>query len=307
MLFRNLTLFRFPPDPSLPAELEKALPAHARRPVAPLAMSSRGWVSPYGRDSEVLQHGLASLRYLVLGSEDRLLPPAVVNEAVAEKVATLSAERGRAPGARERKRVRDEVLLDLMPRAFVRPSRLAGYLDAARGWLVIDSASRKAAEAFVSHLRDTLGSFAAVPLDPAEAPRAQFTGWMRDGDLPKSWQLGEECELRDPVDRGAVVKCRRQDLAADEVREHLKAGKQVSQLEFVFDQRVAFVLDEALVLRKLRFLDTVTAELEGTDRESQAAELDARFAVMSLTLAPLFDALDGVFKLAPADVRAGAA
>jgi len=74
-------------------------------------------------------------------------------------------------------------------------------------------------------------------------------------------------------------------------------------LEFAFDDHVVFVLDELLVLRKLRFLDTVTAELENTDRDSVAAEIDARFAVMALTLAPLFEALERVFKLAAADAR----
>ncbi|MEO6066335.1 MAG: recombination-associated protein RdgC [Lysobacterales bacterium] len=303
MLFRNLTLFRFVPDPGLAAALETALPAHRLKPVAPLTMASRGWVSPYGRDSDVLSHALGNSRLLALGGEDRLLPPAVVNEAVALKVAALAADRGRPPGARDRKRLREDVLHDLMPRAFVRPSRLAGYLDLDRGWLAIDSASRKTAEGFVAALRETLGSFAAVPLDAGESPRASMTAWLRDGNLPKLWQLGEECELKDPVDRGAVVKCRRQELAADEVRAHLKSGKQATMLEFAFDDHVVFVLDELLVLRKLRFLDTVTAELESADRDSVATEIDARFAVMSLTLAPLFEALEVVFKLAAADAR----
>ena len=303
MLFRNLSLFRFVPDTGLSEALESALPDHTLKPVAPLTMASRGWVSPFGRDAEALSHAQGAYRLLVLGGEERLLPPAVVNEAVAIKVAALAAQRGRPPGARDRKRLREDVLHDLMPRAFVRPTRLAGYLDLDRGWLAIDSASRKNAEGFVAALRETLGSFAAVPLDAGESPRAVMTGWLRDGGLPKSWHLGEECELKDPVDRGAVVKCRRQDLAADEVREHLKSGKQATMLEFAFEDHVAFVLDEQLVLRKLRFLDAVTAELENSDRDSAAAELDARLAVMTLTLAPLLESLDRVFKLAAPDAR----
>ena len=43
-------------------------------------------------------------------------------------------------------------------------------------------------------------------------------------DLPKGFVLGDECELRDPVDSGAIVKCRRQELDSDEVREHLSKG-----------------------------------------------------------------------------------
>ena len=66
--------------------------------------------------------------------------------------------------------------------------------------------------------------------------------------------LGDECELRDPAEAGAVVRCRRQDLESDEVREHLKSGKQVFQLGLEYDERVSFVLGEDLTVRKLRFV-----------------------------------------------------
>lgn len=298
MLFRNLTLFRFVPDATLAESLDAALGEHVLKPVPPLAMFSRGWVSPYGRGAEALALAQGPYLMLALGGEDRILPPAVVNEALAEKIAAATEQHGRPPGGRERKRMREDVLTDLIPRAFVRPSRLGGYLDLERGWLAIDTASRKAAESFVSALRETLGSFAAIPPDPAEAPRSLLTAWLRDAALPSPWRLGEECEMKDPVERGAVVRCRRQDLTADEVGEHLKSGKQASMLELAFDERVSFVLDEQLVMRKLKFLESATAELEGSDRDSAAAEMDARFAVLSLTLAPLLDALASEFKLA---------
>jgi hypothetical protein len=88
-----------------------------------------------------------------------------------------------------------------------------------------------------------------------------MTDWLIHGKLPKGLALADECELRDPAEAGAVVRCRRQDLESDEVREHLKSGKQVFQLGLVFDGRVGFVLGEDLVVRKLRFLDQVLDSL----------------------------------------------
>jgi hypothetical protein len=38
-------------------------------------------------------------------------------------------------------------------------------------------------------------------------------------------------------------------------------------------------------------------ELEATDRDSPRSEIDARFAVMSLTLKPVLERLDEVFRL----------
>jgi recombination associated protein RdgC len=65
----------------------------------------------------------------------------------------------------------------------------------------------------------------------------------------------------------------------------------------VFDERLSFSLDEDLVVRKLRFLDQVQNELGDTEAESAVAELDARFALMSLELRRLFDNLQEWFGL----------
>jgi recombination associated protein RdgC len=103
--------------------------------------------------------------------------------------------------------------------------------------------------------------------------------------------------LRDSGDGGAAVRCRRQDLESDEIREHLKSGKQVFQLGLTFDERLSFSLDEELVVRKLRFLDQVQDELGDAQTDSAVAELEARFALMSLELRRLFDNLQEWFGL----------
>ena len=299
MFFRQLTLFRFPKSAAATLEdgLARRLKKHALRPCGPLDTQTRGWVSPYGRGDDAFLHQLGAYTLLTLGGEDKLLPPAVVNESVAVKVEALEAQRGKKVGGRERKRLKDEALHELLPKAFVRPTRLSAYLDSKGGWLVVDTASRKAGEGFLSVLRATLESFPAVPPDPAESPRALMTGWLTGAKLPSGFGLGDECELKDPSDRGAIARCRRQDLESDEVREHLKSGKQVTQLGLVVDERVSFTLGEDLSVRKLRFLDAVTADLEATDRDSPRSEIDARFALMSLTLKPVLERLDEVFRL----------
>lgn len=302
MLFRNLTLFRFPTSlrSSLDA-LDDHLPGAALKPLGPLELSSRGFVSPFGRGDEALSHRVGDCVLLTLGAEDKLLPSAVVNEALAQKLDAVREREGRHPGGRERKRLKDEVLTDLLPRAFARPSRVNGYLDLELGWLVVDSSSRKTGEAFVSALREALGSFPALPVNAESSPRTLLTAWISGEPMPDAFTLGDECELRDPVDEGAIVKCRRQELDSDEVREHLKAGKQGFQLALTFEDRLSFVLGEDLVVRKLRFLETATEPLEKDERDSLRAEIDATFALMSGELKRLLQRLTGEFALSSAD------
>jgi len=298
MFFRNLTLFRFAEN--LPRSLRKlpeALDGHRLRPCGPMELATRGFVSPFGRDSDELAHQIGAFVLTTIGGEDRLLPSVVVNEELGARIRKIAEKQGRRVGARERKQLKEEVISELMPRAFIRPSRLSAYLDVEQGWLVIDTASRKAAEEAVDQFRTALGRFPAVPAAPEESPKTVMTDWLIRGKLPPGLSLADECELRDPAEAGAVVRCRRQDLESDEVREHLKSGKQVFQLGLIFDERVGFVLGEDLVVRKLRFLDGVLDELGEDAAESAKAELDARFALMSLELRRLLDKLHEWFGL----------
>jgi recombination associated protein RdgC len=298
MWFRNLTLFRFSPAvakslKSLDADLaEKRL-----RPCGPIELATRGFISPFGRSEEVLTHRVGEFALLTLGSEDKLLPSSVINEELSTRLQTIGEKTGRKPGGRERKRLKEEVLTDLLPRAFIRLSKRNVYLDSKEGWLVVDTASKKAAEETVTQLREALGSFPAVPMAAEESPRVLMTDWLAGGKLPAGLVLGDECELRDPVESGAIVRCRRQELETDEVREHLKSGKQVFALGLTFEDRLSFSLGEDLVVRKLRVLDVVQDELGEGDKESAAAELDAVFALMSLELRRLLAKFEEWFGL----------
>lgn len=299
MFFRNLTLFRFSEAVADDAavDLDNSLDAKRLRPCGPLEQSMRGFVSPHGRGHDALTHSVGPYTLIALGGEDKQLPASVVNEELSKRLQTIAEQQGRRVGAKERKRMKDEILTDFLPRAFTVQTRTLAYLDLKSGWLVVDTASRKVAEEVLSELREATGTFPATPMAPEESPRVLMTDWVVSGKLPAGIALGDDCELRDPAEAGAIVRCRRQDLETDEVREHLKTGKQVYQLGLTFDDRISFVLGEDLVVRKLRFLDQVIDELKETDVDSAAAELDSRFALMSHELARLLAKLDELFGL----------
>jgi recombination associated protein RdgC len=307
MFFRNLTLFRFPTSLDF-SELDARLAEVPLKPVGALELSSRGFVSPFGRasaaaddETQVLSHRAGDAVWLAVGVEDKLLPAAVVNDLLAKKLADIERKEGRRPGGRARKRMKEDLVHDLLPRAFVRPSRTDAMLDLEHGLCIVDTSSRKSAEAVVSDIRHAFGSFPALPLNAEVAPRAVLTGWIAGEPLPPGLALGEECELKDAAEHGAIVKCQRQDLGGDEIAQHLDAGKQVTRLALTLDDHVSFVLGEDLVIRKLKFLEGAVDALEGSEREDIHAELDARFALMAAELKRLFAVLEPALKLSAID------
>ena len=300
MFFRNLTLFRFPTALDV-SQLDELLPEAALKPVGPLELSSRGFISPFGRNEEALSHRIGDAIWLTVGGEDKILPSAVVNDLLAKKLQEIEEKEGRKPGGRTRKRLKDDLLHELLPRAFVRPTRTDALLVLEHGFIAVDTSSRKNGETVVSEIRRALGSFPALPLNAEVAPRSVLTGWIAGEPLPDGLALGEECELKDAMDGGAVVKCQHQELQSDEIAKHLEAGKQVTRLALTLDDHVSFVLGEDLVVRKLKFLEGAVDQLESTERDDLHAELDARFALLSGEVRRLFAVLEPALKLSKAD------
>ena len=216
-------------------------------------------------------------------------------------MAELEEREGRKLGGRARKRLKDDLLHELLPRAFVKSSRTDALLDLEHGFLAVDSSSRKSAEAVASEIRRALGSFPAIPPNAEVAPRSILTGWIAGEPMPDGLTLGEECELKDAMDGGAVVKAQHQELLSDEIAKHLEAGKQVTRLALTLDDHLSFVLGEDLVVRKLKFLEGAVDQLESTERDDLRAELDARFALLAGEARRLFLVLESALKLSKAE------
>jgi len=297
-VFRNLILFRLSPRATqacLP--LDDKLAEMTLRPIGPLEMSVHGFVSPFG-EGKAITHEVSQCTLLTLGGEHRLLPAAVVNEALRKRVVEIEQREDRKVGRKERKSLKDEVIIDLMPRAFVKPSRQSAYLDASTGWLVIDTGSIKPAENLVSQMREAIGEFPATPATPEESVRALMTEWVTHNKPPEGLVIGDACELKDPAGTPTpTARVRNQDLNSDEVREHLKAGKQVSQLALVYQERLSFTLTDELVIKGIKMLD-VSADSAAEDAsEGEEGKLDAEFALMILEFRNFFQSLEDWFRI----------
>src|SRR5690606_41640110 len=104
--------------------------------------------------------------------------------------------------------------------------------------------------------------------DPSATARAQG---LRDGAAPAGCTLGGEGELRDSADDSAVIRCKNQDLGAEEIRNHLDAGMYVSKLALEWSGDIAFLVDDKLAVKRLKFGDLINdklGEVNAEDRKS---------------------------------------
>ncbi|WP_300499114.1 recombination-associated protein RdgC [Marinobacter sp.] len=293
MWFRNARVFRFTKPFEITAEaLEEKLQEDAFKPCGPQETSRQGWVSPMGKHSDLLVHSAGGYHLIALRKEEKLLPASVIKELVDEKAEMIEAEQHRKVRRKEKDELKEEVTLEMLPRAFSKNRRCYAYLAPADGVLIVDAGSSKQAEDLASTLRKSLGSLPVRPPAVEQAPAFTFTGWLNESiDLPASIELGTECELKDTSEDGGVVRCKGLDLQGDEIRSHLDAGMQVTKLSVTWDDNLSFVLDEELGIRRLKFGDTLQEKLDDVDADDATARFDAAFSLMTLELARLIPGL----------------
>ncbi|MGQ9658496.1 MAG: recombination-associated protein RdgC [Thermochromatium sp.] len=296
-MFKNARFFRLDQAfESTSTELEEALGGRRFRPCGPIETSTLGWTSPLGEETRALVQAVSGCYLICARRQERLLPAAAVAEALDERISELEASEARDIGRAERRRLREQIIDEMLPRAFTRSRRTQLYIDTTSGWLVVDSSSEKQAEDMVSLLRETLGSLPVRLPDPVRPVAGVLTGWLLEDGTPGDFVLGDTCELRDLGEQAGVVRCSRQDLASDEILNHLRAGKQVTKLALDWEGRLSFILAEDLSLRRLRVGEALLQELNGDDPDP-AARLEAEFALLALQMRQLLARLDEVFGL----------
>lgn len=295
MWFKNLQLYRLARDwQTSPADLEEKLRRFAFQPCGSQEWMSRGWIAPRGDD--VLVYAQDRQWLIALGVEQKLLPAAVVNQAAGERALRLEQQLGYRPGRKQMREIKDNVVAELLPRAFSRYRTSFAWIDPVNGWLAIDAASSQKAEEVVEVLKHSLDDFPFSVLRTQMTPVAAMSEWLGGGDSPGDISIDRDCELRSPFEEQALVRYVRHPLDGDEIRRHLAAGKLPTRLALTWKDRVSFVLTDKLEIKKLALLDVGQAE-GGSDSETDDDRFDADFALMtaefSQLLAGLVDALGG--------------
>ncbi|MBK1694037.1 recombination-associated protein RdgC [Chromatium weissei] len=300
-MFKNVRLFRLEKPFDLSAfALSEQLMTRRFRPCGPLETTTLGWASPLGEDNTTLVMAVSGCLLLCARKQERLLPSSAIAEAVDERISEIETNEARNVGRAERRRLREQIISEMLPRAFTRSRRTQLYIDTETRWLMVDAASEKQAEEVVTLLRETLESLPARLPNPNRAPSTVMTDWLLTDSAPADFMAGDACELRDADDDAGVVRCRGQNLGSDEILNHLRARKLVTKLALNWNEQLDFVLANDLSLKRLQMTEALN-DLNDDDAKTNAAEqLEAEFALFALQMRQLMARFETIFELSNA-------
>ncbi len=86
-----------------------------------------------------------------------------------------------------------------------------------------------------------------------------------------------------PTKTGGIVRCKRQDLTGEEIQLHLTTGKVVTQLSLAWQDKLSFMLDDKMTVKRLKFEDLLQDQAEQDGGDEALGQLDASFTLMMLT------------------------
>lgn len=288
-MFSAIQLFRINPEWVAPtiAQLQSVMEKQEFPGLGETQKEAYGWVPPRGPNEAIIE-SIDNQWILRLKTEKKAVPGPALRKEVDRLAAKIERESGRKPGRKERKELKQEAELNLLPKAFSRESFVNVWINRKDQYIVIGAGSLSACDNVITLLVDLFSTVKApIALTAAQvdqSPQACMAHWLLTKEAPSGFSVDRDLELRAADESKAAVRYSRHSLDNDEVVAHIQQGMMPTQLAMTYDGRISFVLCDNLTIKKISLLDTA---LEDQGDDVDLKDFDTQVAIYTGELAHL--------------------
>lgn len=287
MWFRNLQIYTLQQWHWSAEALTEMLSKFPFKRCEGLEMEQVGWIPP--REGGPLVHSVGKQLLLTSCQEKKWLPSSAINDLVKERCAEYEEQQGHKPGRKTKNEIKEKVTDELLPRAFSRKTLVRVWIDPLNGWLVVDASSGEKADLAYKMLLKAIDTFPGRSLRTAMSPVGAMTDWLVAKQAPAGFTVDQDAELSARGEAKAKVRYVNHSLDSDDVRNHIRIGKQCTRLGMTWNDRISFVLTAKHEVKQIKPL-TIMQE-SAQKLESEAEQFDADFQLMAGELNGLLQAL----------------
>ena len=263
-MFTNATLYRITASPAADFDILGALEANQFAPCGPSQEVSHGWVPPRGEGEALCECINGHLIYKLM-TETKTVPADLLDRELDARCKKVEAETGRRPGKKERRELKDEIKLGLLPAAFPKRTATLVWINPTAKLLVIDTASAKRADDVVMQLVMSQEGLAMQPISTNTTPSGAMASWLIKTSLPETMGIDRDCVLAATDESKAKVKYEKHDLDIPEVVEHIQRGMMPESLALTWLNRVSFTLTSDMNLKTIEILNVDVEDAEKAD------------------------------------------
>lgn len=306
MFFKNIFVFAFTrPFTTAGLELNEAMQQHTFTPCGSTELRHFGWGESLGKGSLLVTESSGSI-LICARSEDKILPAPVIKDAVDLRIEEFEIIEGRTPSKKERKQIKEDVVFQLLPRAFSRITDTHAYINTEENIIVVNASSRGKAEDVLSLLRKTLGTLPVTSINPKIDPAETMTDWVRydcmddKRGIDTIFTLGCEASFMS-CGVGAIATVKKQDLDGAEVESHLDAGKYVTKIALEYENSMSLIIHDDLSIKRIKFFDVIAEQNDDIDSEDIQSKSIADFTLMAGELNRMIRGLHSEFNVKASD------
>ena len=267
-------------------ELTDALESKPAREPGTQELSAYGFAAPVKQSSEIV---IEAGDYMLICAEEnkRDLPSSVVKAEVDKQVEKIENEQCRKVYKKERDQIKDEVIMRLLPSAFIKTSLVYAIICNKSSMIYVGHSSKTKCEEMLNAIRSVIGSLPARPLEFNHDHRAAMTRILRTGS--KWFLFGMKATLKD-IEGVETVKFTNHDLGAQEVTEHIDSGKVVTELEMLSVRDMRFIMNDNLTLKQIKYPET------DEDESDFISDLAIAGGLLTLLIGDLANEFGGINK-----------
>lgn len=287
-------VYRFTDGYDMPANLSDMLAENAFRECGASQAVNRGWKvyndKAFEDNFAIEVMGVELLSYY---KEEKSVPSAILKSELEKRLDQIEESTGDRPRGKEKVALKSEVVLNLLPRCFAKPTSIPVMIHRPAGLLIIGTSSYKAAEEVSSYLRSTIGSLPIAMLELNTHVQILLDGWLKQTtDLPKNLYLGNNCAM---IDESGEVKQTAtfggSDLTVQEIQDCI-VDMHTKKLALYLSDVGSFTVNNEVAFEKLSYAVDETDEADYEDEsQGMAAEIQSNMLLESAAIANIVDVI----------------
>jgi len=253
-IMKNIQMYSIDPDWVFDEDhLLKVMASRESREIGRMDLSHIGW-GRFENGEFIIRTGDKLL--LKLTERKKVVPPAAVKMELNKKVKDFERKEGRSPARKEKNELKDEVMMEILPKALEVEKNMFMIIDIADKRMYVGAGTLKAGDDIAGAVVEDLG-ISVVPYTGSEDMVVSMTHWlMNDGVADdESFAIGGSCSMEGADEKKSKVKLSNVNLSSDECREHVAVGYKVVDIELYIPDTVSFTITKDTTIKKLAFDD----------------------------------------------------